>query len=475
MDDFFKGKSKAKKVDTSRANDVASTVPWVEKYRPDSLNKVCSQSETVNVLRESIQSKNLPHLLFYGPPGTGKTSTILALARDMYGPELVKSRILELNASDERGIQVVREKVKNFAKTMVGNNANESHGASLPPYKIIILDEADSMTEDAQAALRRTMETYSKVTRFCLICNYVSRIIEPLASRCAKFRFKPLPKTEMRAKLTQIVDGEKVACTEEAIEALIKTSEGDMRKAITSLQSAYHLSTTGKITDATVRDMTGVIPSTVIDKLMDAIQKDSFGDIQSVVDDLIYDGYSAAQILQQIHSHVIQNPEFSSLQKSKMALVFGTTDFALSEGADEQLQILSMNIPTGANYHFFKEGVKPMWEDSANANGGRWLVEYPRRVEKDINEKWINTMLALIGESYQDSQNICGIVFSNRKTCYRFSMWTRSPDTSQGIKEIGETFLKYLNRDKSNEIESIPFNRHVASRGAKPLFEAKKQ
>merc|ERR1712168_531974 len=160
----------------------------------------------------------LPNLLFYGPPGTGKTSTIIACARDLFG-DLYSERILELNASDERGIDVVRNKVKNFAQ-MTANN-QRSDGRKCPKYKLIVLDEADSMTKSAQEALRRTMEVYSKTTRFCLLCNYVSRIIDPITSRTAKFRFKLLPSEVQLRQLEMIVAKESVRIGANAIEKLI--------------------------------------------------------------------------------------------------------------------------------------------------------------------------------------------------------------------------------------------------------------
>eukprot|EP01126_Amoeba_proteus_P030088 TRINITY_DN2983_c0_g3_i1.p1 TRINITY_DN2983_c0_g3~~TRINITY_DN2983_c0_g3_i1.p1 ORF type:complete len:230 (-),score=46.33 TRINITY_DN2983_c0_g3_i1:561-1250(-) len=192
--------------------------PWVEKYRPKSVDDVVHQEEVVSALKKSLETGNLPHLLFYGGPGTGKTSTILAIAHQLFGPEEMKNRVLELNASDERGIDVVRTKVKTFSSLAVGKNVGGEYPC--PPYKIIILDEADHMTEDAQNALRRTMEQFSTVSRFCLICNYVSRIIEPLASRCAKFRFRPLGAEKMIERLDFICETEGIEVSTDILRAL---------------------------------------------------------------------------------------------------------------------------------------------------------------------------------------------------------------------------------------------------------------
>lgn len=267
-------------------------------------------------------------MLFYGPPGTGKTSTILALAKELYGPELIKTRVLELNASDERGISIVREKVKDFARMQL-SNPSSSYRAQYPcpPYKIIILDEADSMTQDAQSALRRTMETYSKITRFCLICNYVTRIIDPLASRCSKFRFKSLDQGNAKKRVEEIAKIEGVRLQDGASDTLIRCSEGDLRKAITFLQSAARLvgavavkndgdddedamdvdDQEGKIvTIKSIEDIAGVIPDETINKLVKAMQPRSKGlvyeAVAQVVTDMVADGWSASQVVSQVRS-----------------------------------------------------------------------------------------------------------------------------------------------------------------------------
>ncbi|EXF81550.1 replication factor C [Colletotrichum fioriniae PJ7] len=338
--------------------------PWVEKYRPKTLSDVTAQDHTVTVLQRTLQASNLPHMLFYGPPGTGKTSTVLALAKELYGPEMIKSRVLELNASDERGISIVREKVKDFARMQLTNPTNEyKKRYPCPPFKIIILDEADSMTQDAQSALRRTMETYSKITRFCLICNYVTRIIDPLASRCSKFRFKSLDQTNTKKRLEDISENEGVQLEDGAVDALIKCSEGDLRKAITFLQSAARLVGAGDkdaagadamdvdkkpVTVKIVEDIAGVIPDKTIDTLVSAIRPqgaaDTYAGVAKVVEDMVADGWSAGQVVTQLYQALVFDETIPDVQKNKIVLIFSEVDKRLVDGADEHLSILDLAL-----------------------------------------------------------------------------------------------------------------------------------
>jgi len=304
-------------------------------------------------------------MLFYGPPGTGKTSTVLALAKELYGPELVKSRVLELNASDERGISIVREKVKDFARMQLSNpSAAYRAQYPCPPYKIIILDEADSMTQDAQSALRRTMETYSKITRFCLICNYVTRIIDPLASRCSKFRFKSLDQGNAARRVEEIAVKEGVALEDGAVETLIRCSEGDLRKAITFLQSAARLvgavekdddedsmdvdEEKRAVTVRSIEDIAGVIPDETIEALVEAMQPKSKGvvydAVSKVVTDMVADGWSATQVVTQLFQSLIYNEGIPDIQKNKITLVFSEIDKRLVDGSDEHLTILDLSL-----------------------------------------------------------------------------------------------------------------------------------
>ncbi|XP_010281179.1 PREDICTED: replication factor C subunit 4 [Phaethon lepturus] len=315
-------------------------IPWVEKYRPKNVDEVAFQDEVVAVLKKSLEGADLPNLLFYGPPGTGKTSTILAAARELYGPELFRQRVLELNASDERGIQVIREKVKAFAQLTA--SGSRSDGKVCPPFKIVILDEADSMTSAAQAALRRTMEKESKTTRFCLICNYISRIIEPLTSRCSKFRFKPLSDKIQQQRLLDVSEKEHVKISSEAVSYLVKVSEGDLRKAITFLQSATRLMGGKEITEKIVTEIAGVIPKEATDELLFVCQSGSFEKLETLAKNLINEGYAVAQLVNQLHDTVVESEDYSDKQKSVIAEKLAEVDKCLADGADEYLQLMSL-------------------------------------------------------------------------------------------------------------------------------------
>ncbi|KAG0675802.1 Subunit of heteropentameric Replication factor C (RF-C) [Kluyveromyces marxianus] len=333
----------------------AQAKPWVEKYRPKKLEDVAAQDHAVTVLKRTLQTANLPHMLFHGPPGTGKTSTILALTKELYGPELMKSRVLELNASDERGISIVREKVKNFARLMVSKpSAEDLEKYPCPPYKIIILDEADSMTADAQSALRRTMETYSGVTRFCLICNYVTRIIDPLASRCSKFRFKALDSSNALSRLQYISQEESLKYEEGILERILDISQGDLRKAITLLQSAAKVVQQNDNADAItlthVNELSGTIHDKVLQDLISVIESKDLNSIMRTVQDFVNQGWSAASALTQLHDYYIKNDHLDTDFKNKVSWLLFDSDSKLTSGANEHLQLLNLSMKISQLY-----------------------------------------------------------------------------------------------------------------------------
>ncbi|KAB5557217.1 hypothetical protein DKX38_008126 [Salix brachista] len=349
-----------------------SSQPWVEKYRPKQVKDVAHQDEVVRVLTNTLETTNCPHMLFYGPPGTGKTTTALAIAHQLYGPELYKSRVLELNASDDRGINVVRTKIKDFAAVAVGSGQRQG-GYPCPPYKIIILDEADSMTEDAQAcffhpfmidylqkqceihgchltwnlcitlqnALRRTMETYSKVTRFFFICNYISRIIEPLASRCAKFRFKPLPEEIMSNRILHICNEEGLTLDTESLSTLSSISQGDLRRAITYLQGAARLFGSS-MSSKDLISVSGTIPLEVTEAIIAACKSGDFDLANKEVNNVIAEGYPVSQMLAQLFEMVVVADDISDEQKARICKSLSTADKCLVDGADEYLQLLDV-------------------------------------------------------------------------------------------------------------------------------------
>lgn len=317
-----------------------STTPWVEKYRPRTVDEVSEQTEIVAVLKQCLeQGADMPHLLFYGPPGTGKTSTIIAAARQLFG-DMYKDRMLELNASDDRGIQVIRDKVKTFAQLTASNRRPD--GKPCPPFKIVVLDEADSMTSAAQAALRRTIERETKTTRFCLICNYVSCIIDPLTSRCSKFRFKPLSHNVMLARLEHICKQEEVKCAPRVLARLVDASGGDMRRVITSLQSTARLKGAQGIKEADVLEVVGTVPDIWLDRMVDIGRSYDYQKMDGFVEELIFEAYSAAQILEQLHDKIVFATDLKDKQKAYICKSISICAYKLQEGCSEYVTLLHL-------------------------------------------------------------------------------------------------------------------------------------
>lgn len=307
---------------------------WVEKYRPLNLDEITAQTEVIQSLKKVLKTKNLPHLIFFGPSGCGKTSTILALSKELFGEKIYNDRVIELNASDERGINVIRDKIKKYAKKAINPNENA------PPWKIIILDEADNMTSDSQFALRRIMEEYSKLTRFCIICNYHNKIIDPINSRCALFRFKPIKENEIFNKLKDISEKENLIISDDFLNQIIKYSRGDLRKAINFLQKCKNQY--GNILKQDMlNEISGIIPIDKFNELIDAIISKNSKIIDKVIMDLVNAGYS---LVNQINffDNYIKNSDNASNIKSLLSLKLTEIDNNLLKGGDEYIEFMRL-------------------------------------------------------------------------------------------------------------------------------------
>jgi len=304
---------------------------WAEKYRPKALSQMMNQKEIVERLNSFVKNRNVPHCIFAGPPGTGKTTAALCLAHDLYG-DGYREHLMELNASDERGINVVRETVKTFARI-------KSIGEI--PFKILILDEADNMTADAQQALRRTMERFSETCRLILIANYSGKIIEPIQSRCAPFRFTYLSKEDQDTYLRGVADKEKVKLQPDGLEAIFEMSGGDLRRALNTLQAAASL---GKpITSNIVYSVIGrANPADVREMLNQAIKGDFIGSREKLREMMLKYGVAGSDIIRQVHIEIFKMKDVPEPWKIKLADVIGEVDFRLVQGADEEVQLSSL-------------------------------------------------------------------------------------------------------------------------------------
>lgn len=301
--------------------------PWVEKYRPRKLKDVVGHKAITDRLKAYAESRNMPHLLFSGRAGIGKTACALALANELYGDSIGQC-FQETNASDERGIDVVRERIKDFARTMPLSDV---------PFKIIFLDEADALTPDAQQALRRTMEKYSKTCRFILSCNYSSRIIEPVQSRCAVFRFSPLPDEEIARIVEHVAHNEKLHLDDKAKAAILYVADGDARKAINCMQGAS--SAGEKITEEQVYRVASRARPEEVGEMVRTALKGNFGGARKLLNELmIRYGMSGEDVIMQVYREVVAL-DVPDAQKVALVDKVGEYDFRMTEGANETIQL----------------------------------------------------------------------------------------------------------------------------------------
>lgn len=302
---------------------------WIEKYRPKSLSEVVGQTEIVERLKAYVKIKSMPHLLFAGRAGTGKTTCALALVREFFG-EGWKFNFQELNASDERGIDVVRTKIKDFARMApIGSD-----------FKVIFLDESDALTSDAQAALRRTMEMYSRTCRFILSCNYSSKIIEPIQSRCAVFSFRPLRPEDVKVYLERVAEKEGLKLQDDGVDALIYVAQGDLRKATNSLQVAAALTTT--IDDESIYRSTQTVRPEEIKDLINTALEGDFTKARKGLETILIDyALSGEDLIRQIHRNMY---DLQIKERDKIRLVdhIGEVEFRMVEGANPRIQLESL-------------------------------------------------------------------------------------------------------------------------------------
>ncbi|KAK0058786.1 replication factor C subunit 5 [Biomphalaria pfeifferi] len=306
-------------------------LPWVEKYRPKQLDDLISHKDIISTISKFVSEERLPHLLFYGPPGTGKTSTILAVAKQIYSPKEFNSMVLELNASDDRGIGIVRGQILSFASTRTIFKKG---------FKLVILDEADAMTKDAQNALRRVIEKFTENTRFCIICNYLSKIIPALQSRCTRFRFGPLKQEQMVPRLDYVISQESVKVSQSGMKALVTLANGDMRRALNILQSTSMAF--DEVTEDNVYICVGHPLRKDIENIVNWVLNENFTTAyQNIMILKTQKGLALEDVLTEVHSYVhrIDLPLHVRMHLlEKMADI----EYRLASGTSEKIQLSSL-------------------------------------------------------------------------------------------------------------------------------------
>ena len=306
---------------------MAAHAIWTEKYRPKEFSDIKGQQEIVKRVKAFIEQKNMPHLLFAGPAGVGKSTLAIVATKKLFGDEW-RQNLLELNASDTRGIDIIRLNVKDFARTRAIGDS---------PFKIIFLDEADALTREAQQALRRTMENYTQTCRFILSVNYSSKVIDPIQSRCAVFRFKPLEKEDINAIIDRIAAEENLKVTETVKEALYTVSGGDCRKLENILQSSAAVSK--NITEDLIYSIASVAKPKEIKEVLELALKNKFVEARKkLLDVMLNYGLSGLDIIKQVQSEIL---DLTIGNKEKMTLIekCGEVEFRMTEGSDEFIQL----------------------------------------------------------------------------------------------------------------------------------------